>query len=69
MLLNGLEWDEEVMMNVDVSQMRGQAVMASILDAIRAEKFCSGALKTFLEQGCREKWLTRLQDLKSTYNK
>ena len=43
--------------------MNGQAVMALLLGAIRAEKFCSGALKTFLELGCIEKWLTRLQEL------
>lgn len=63
LLVNGLRWDESVMTNADVSRMNGQAVMALLLGAIRAEKFCSGALKTFLELGCIEKWLTRLQEL------
>lgn len=63
MLLNGLKWDEEIMKNTDVSNLNGQAVMALILGAIRAEKFCSGALNSFLEQGCIQKWLLRLQEI------
>lgn len=63
MLINGLKWDEEIMTNVDVSHMNGQVVMALIYGAIRAEKFCSGALNSFLELGCIEKWLNRLQEL------
>lgn len=63
MLLNGLKWDEEIMTNADVSDLNGQVVMALILGAIRAEKFCGGALNSFLEQGCIEKWLTRLQEI------
>lgn len=63
LLVNGLKWDEEVMTNADVSQLNGQAVMALILGAIRAEKFCSGALNAFLELGCIEKWLERLNEL------
>ena len=63
MLLNGIKWDEEIMTNADVSSFNGQAVMALILGAIRAEKFCSGALNLFLKQGCIERWLTRLQEI------
>lgn len=63
LLVNGLRWDEEIMTNADVGQLNGQAVMALILGAIRAEKFCSGALNAFLELGCIEKWLERLNEL------
>ena len=63
MLLNGLRWDEESMAKADVSHMNGQGVLALILGAIRAERFCSGALNSFLEQGCIDKWLTRLQEI------
>lgn len=63
MLLNGLKWDEESMAKADVSHMSGQGVLALILGAIRAERFCSGALNSFLEQGCIGKWLTRLQEI------
>lgn len=63
LLINDLRWDEEIMSNADVSHMNGQGVMALILGAIRAERFCSGALKSFLELGCIEKWLKRLQEI------
>lgn len=62
-LMNNLRWDEEVMTNADVSNANGQVVMALILGAIRAERFCDGALKDFLELGCIEKWLLRLQEI------
>jgi len=64
LLLNGLRWDEEVMLKADESKLSGQAVMALILGAIRAERFCSGALNSFLETGCIQKWLYRLQEIK-----
>ena len=64
-LMNGLRWDEEVMTKADVSNANGQVVIALILGAIRAERFCDGALKDFLELGCIEKWLLRLQEIAS----
>ena len=63
LLINGLQWDEEIMTKAEVSELNGQAVMALILGAIRAEKFCSGALNDFLEVGSIDKWLKRLQEL------
>lgn len=63
MLVYGLKWDEEFMTKADVSKMNGQAVMALILGAIRADRFCEGALKSFLESGCIGKWLGRLQEI------
>lgn len=63
MLLNGLKWDEESMAKADVSQMSGQGVLALILGAIRAERFCSGTLNSFLEQGFIDRWLMRLQEI------
>ena len=62
-LMNDLRWDEKVMINADVSNSNGQVVMALILGAIRAERFCDGELKYFLESGCIEKWLLRLQEI------
>lgn len=63
MLLNGLKWDEEAMTNADVSCLNGQAIMSLILGAIRAERFCDGALNAFLKSGCIEKWLLRLKEI------
>ena len=63
LLVNGLRWDEEIMTNADVSHANGKLVLALIKGAIRAERFCSGALNSFLQIGCIEKWLLRLQEL------
>ena len=63
MLLNGLKWDEEAMTNADVSCLNGQAVMSLLLGAIRAERFCDGALNAFLKTGCIDNWLSRLQEI------
>ena len=65
MLLKGLRWDEEAMMNVDVSCLNGQVVMALLLGVIRAERFCDGVLNTFLKTGCIDKWLLRLNEIES----
>lgn len=65
LLLNGLRWDEETMTNADVSCLNGQAVMALLLGMIRAERFCDGAIKFFLDSGSVQKWLSRLQEIAS----
>ena len=51
------------MSTVDVSKMDGQGVMALIMAAVRAERFCDGALKEFFENGSIEKWLLRLKEI------
>lgn len=60
---NGLEWDGMVMEKADVTQLDGQAVMALLLGAIRADRFCEGALLGFFENGCVKRWLTRLKEI------
>ncbi len=59
---NGLEWGES-MSAVDVSTLDAQCVMALILGAIRAERFCDGALLGFFRDGSIRKWLTRLKEI------
>ena len=51
---------------VDVSRMDGQGVMALIMAAVRAERFCDGALKEFFENGSIEKWLCRLKEIEES---
>ena len=58
-----VKWDDAEMTNADVSDMDGQGVMALLLAAIRAERFCDGALLDFLKKGCIQKWLERLAEL------
>jgi hypothetical protein len=36
---NGLKWDGRVMSEADVTELDGQAVMALLLGAVRAERF------------------------------
>lgn len=60
---NGLEWDGRVMSEADVSELNGQAVMALLLGAVRAERFCDGALLGFFEDGSIKRWLLRLREI------
>ena len=47
----------------DVTRAEEKVVLALILGAFRAERFCGGALKSFLEKGCIQKWLKRLKEI------
>lgn len=60
---SGVDWGSVSMSTVDVSDMDAQCVMALIMGAIRAERFCDGALKEFFENGSIERWLSRLQEI------
>ncbi len=60
---NGLEWSDTAMSEADVSTMDGQCVVALIMGAVRAERFCDGALLSFFKNGCILKWLKRLQEI------
>lgn len=61
-----IEWGMESMSTADVSQMDVQGVMALIMAAVRAERFCDGVLKKFFENGSIEKWLRRLKEIDET---
>lgn len=60
---NGLEWDSESMKNVDISSLNAQCVLALIMGAVRAERFCDGALLDFFKSGCILNWLDRLKNI------
>jgi hypothetical protein len=60
---NGLEWGTESMKNADVSNLNAQCVLALIMGAVRAERFCDGALLDFFKNGCILKWLDRLHNI------
>ena len=59
----GVEWTTDSMKNADVSMLSGKTVMALIVGAIRAERFCDGVLLGFCEDGSITKWLKRLQEI------
>ena len=46
----------------DVSALDGKTVFALLLGAVRAERFCDGALMYFCESGCVLRWLERLRE-------
>ena len=56
-----IEWGSDSMKNADVSSLDGRTVMALLVGAVRAERFCDGALLGFCEDGCVAKWLQRLK--------
>lgn len=60
---NGLEWGLKSMSEADVSHLDGKCVMALIVGAVRAERFCDGALLGFFKDGSIKKWLERLKEV------
>ena len=60
---NGIEWGFESMTGADVSKMDAQCVLALIVGAIRADRFCDGALFEFYKNGSVERWIIRLEAL------
>lgn len=65
---NGLEWcslvmSELVMSEADVSELNGEAVMALLLRAVRAEHFCDAALLGFFEGGSLKRRILRLHEI------
>ena len=60
---NGIEWGMDSMSDKDVSELDGKCVMAMLMGAVRAERFCDGALLGFFEKGCIKKWLERLKEI------
>lgn len=59
---NGLEWGMNSMCQADVSCLDEKCVMALIMGAVRAERFCDGALLGFFKNGTIRKWLERLEE-------
>lgn len=60
---NGWEWGSQSMSEADVSNKDARCVMALIMGAVRAERFCDGALLRFFREGCIRKWLERLKEI------
>lgn len=60
---NGLEWGTESMEKADVTGLDGRAVMALLVGALRADRFCEGAFLGFLKSGAMLRWLQRLKGI------
>lgn len=60
---NGIEWGNVSMDAVDVSGKDGICVVALLLGAVRAERFCDGALLGFFQKGSIQRWLECLKEI------
>lgn len=60
---SGIEWRTESMQHAEVGTLDGKTVMALLLGAVRAERFCDGALLLFCKDGSIIKWLERLKEI------
>lgn len=60
---NGLEWNTESMEKANVSSLDGRTIMALLVGALRADRFCEGALLGFFNSGAMTRWLERLKEI------
>ena len=51
------------MTQAEATRLDGRVVMALLVGATRAERFCDGAFAEFVDTGCVSCWLQRLQEL------
>ena len=62
---NGIEWGMDSMTAAVIENLDAKCVLALIVGAIRAERFCDGALLGFFKNGSIARWLERLQELET----
>ncbi len=62
---NGIEWGSKSMSEADVSNAEATCILALLVGAVRAERFCDGALLGFFKDGSIHKWLERLIEIDS----
>lgn len=60
---NGIKWETNSMSKAAVEKFDAKCVLAMILGAVRAERFCDGALLRFFENGSIARWIERLEEL------
>ena len=60
---NGIQWNAKSMETAVVDGLDAKCVVALIYGAIRAARFCDGAILAFLKDGTFVRWLERLKTL------
>lgn len=58
---NNIEWDYHSMSRENYTLLDSAVILALLLAAVRAEKFCDGALLSFFKNNCIQNWLCELQ--------
>lgn len=56
-----LEWSADSMAKADVSHAEAKLVIALLIGAVRADRFCEGALLDLCKNGSIVRWLERLE--------
>ena len=65
---SGLEWSTQSMSGAIAEDLDAKVVCALIVGAVRAERFCDGALLIFFTNGSIMRWLHRLQEIEEHTN-
>ncbi len=62
---SGIQWNSASMSGAITENLDGRCICALLVGAVRAERFCDGALMQFFRNGSISRWLRRLQELDS----
>lgn len=60
---NGIKWESKSMSSAIVEDLDARCICALLVGAVRAERFCDGALMSFFKNGSITRWLQRLKEL------
>ncbi len=58
-----IEWGTKAMLAANPADLDADTILALLMGAVRADRFCEGAFLNFLEEGAVEAWLKRLQKI------
>ena len=60
---NGIQWGSKSMSGAIVEDLDARCICALLVGAVRAERFCDGALLAFFKDGSITRWLQRLKEI------
>ena len=60
---NGIQWGSKSMSGAIVEDLDARCICALLVGAVRAERFCDGALMSFFKDGSIIRWLQRLKEI------
>ena len=60
---NGIQWGSKSMSGAIVEDLDARCICAMLVGAVRAERFCDGALMAFFKDGSITRWLQRLKEI------
>lgn len=59
---HGIDWGKKSMSSAEVTNLPSDVICALLLGAVRAERFCDGALLGFFKNGSIQRWLKELKN-------